>query len=100
MTRPGSLEGASGQRRRLVANVAKRMECVELAPAFDPPGAYESGSKLHALHTLRAAGPRLAKPRVRDYPRCIPYGCELAPAPATGPARAVAFGSRTGMLPP
>src|SRR5437773_2915720 len=62
---------------RLAANVAKRMECVELAPAFDPPGAYESGSKLHALHTLRAAGLLVTQPRVLDDPRCLAYGCEL-----------------------
>src|SRR6266568_4097401 len=34
-------------------NCAKRMECVQLAGAFGPPIAYENGSKLHALHTLR-----------------------------------------------
>jgi len=34
--------------------VAKRLECVQLAGAFEWPGAYESGSKLHALQTLRA----------------------------------------------
>src|SRR5882672_2378624 len=28
------------------------MECVELAPAFEHPSAYDSGSKLHALHAL------------------------------------------------
>src|SRR5438552_6042270 len=32
---------------------AKRMECVELAPAFEPRHTSDSGSKLHALHTLR-----------------------------------------------
>src|SRR5204863_8688747 len=40
-------------------NVAKRMECVQLAAAFELPcvsarlACFESGSKLHALHTLR-----------------------------------------------
>src|SRR5213592_1152513 len=34
-------------------NVAKRMECVELAPAFEHAGWTESSSKLAALHTLR-----------------------------------------------
>src|SRR6266571_364695 len=29
------------------------MECVELAPAFEPRHTSDSGSKLHALHTLR-----------------------------------------------
>src|SRR5207245_1827640 len=33
--------------------LAKRMECVELAPAFEPRDTSDSGSKLHALHTLR-----------------------------------------------
>src|SRR5882762_1080147 len=36
-------------------NRAKRMECVQLTGAFGPPNAYESGSKLDALHTLREA---------------------------------------------
>ena len=35
---------------------AKRMECVELAPAFRPPPPYDSASKLDALQTLRVAG--------------------------------------------
>ena len=34
-------------------SLAKRMECVEFAPAFDPQYPSDSGSKLHALHTLR-----------------------------------------------
>src|SRR6266536_6067100 len=34
--------------------LAKRMECVELAPAFVRSGWSESASKLNALHTLRA----------------------------------------------
>ena len=36
-------------------NGAKRMEYVQLAGAFGPPAAHESGSKLRALHTLREA---------------------------------------------
>src|SRR6266536_5833469 len=40
---------------RAQPNGAKRMECVQLAGAFGPPTAHESGSKLHALHTLREA---------------------------------------------
>src|SRR6266516_4885441 len=32
---------------------AKRMECVQLAGAFVRGWRFESGSKLHALHTLR-----------------------------------------------
>jgi hypothetical protein len=34
---------------------AKRLECVELAPAFERPLPYDSASKLDALHTLRVA---------------------------------------------
>jgi len=33
---------------------AKRMECVQLAPAFERPSKNDSASKLDALHTLRA----------------------------------------------
>jgi hypothetical protein len=34
-------------------NVAKRLECVQLAAALEPRRAFDSGSKLHALQTLR-----------------------------------------------
>ena len=34
---------------------AKRLECVELAPAFEPPLPSDSASKLDALETLRLA---------------------------------------------
>ena len=44
---------------------AKRMECVQLAGAFERCRAPESGSKLHALQTLRAV--RLRPGRVRDH---------------------------------
>src|SRR5213594_1793357 len=40
---------------------AKRMECVELAPAVRCVARFESGSKLHALHTLRAVWFRLRR---------------------------------------
>src|SRR5213592_385093 len=40
---------------------AKRMECVELAPAVRCVARFESGSKLHALHTLRAVRLRLCR---------------------------------------
>src|SRR5438552_1713667 len=36
---------------------AKRMECVELAPAVRCVARFDSGSKLHALHTLRETRP-------------------------------------------
>src|SRR6266571_5077238 len=36
-----------------LANLAKRVECGQLAGAFGPPTASQSGSKLHALHALR-----------------------------------------------
>src|SRR5439155_26357383 len=38
-------------------NGAKRMECAELAPAFEPRHTSDSRSKLHALHTLRETRP-------------------------------------------
>src|SRR5438552_17765896 len=38
------------------------MECVELAPAVGCVARFESGSKLHALHTLRAVWFRLCRP--------------------------------------
>ena len=46
-------------------DLAKRMECVQLATPFANPeflailGPFESGSKLHALHTLRDIRTRL-----------------------------------------
>src|SRR5438445_3915281 len=80
-----------GARRR--SCLAKRMECVELAPAVGCVARFESGSKLHALHTLRAiwfrlcrAGDRRALPAITDYrrvtnffPRCLNlrYGEDL-----------------------
>jgi hypothetical protein len=49
--------GPGGDEIRAVAkrppNRAKRLECVELAPAIEGPATSESGSKLHALQTLR-----------------------------------------------
>src|SRR3989475_7400930 len=36
------------------------MECVELAPAFEPRHTSDSGSKPHALHTLRETRPPLS----------------------------------------
>jgi hypothetical protein len=36
--------------------VAKRLECVELAPAFGAPMLNDSASKLDALQTLRVTG--------------------------------------------
>src|SRR6266705_5909234 len=38
------------------------MECVELAPAFEPPHTSDSGSKLHAFHTLRETDRRCPPP--------------------------------------
>ena len=46
-------EARKARRGKPQPNSAKRMECVQLAGAFEPPAAHESGSKLHALHTLR-----------------------------------------------
>ena len=36
-------------------NCAKRLECAELAPVFEPPLPRDSASKLDALQTLRAS---------------------------------------------
>src|SRR5439155_18938856 len=47
------------------------MECVELAPAVGCVARFESGSKLHALHTLRAIWFRLCRPEDR---RALPPG--------------------------
>ncbi len=44
-------------------NVAKRLECVELAPAFEHAGWPESASKLAALQTLR----EVRQPRADRY---------------------------------
>jgi len=52
---------------------AERMECVELAPAFGSPCAYDSGSKLHALHTLR--GPSEAANSSVQYSTASPTLC-------------------------
>src|SRR5947207_4460270 len=41
-------------------NRAKRVQCVELAPAFEPRHTSDSGSKLHALHTLGETRPPYA----------------------------------------
>ena len=43
------------------ANLAKRVECGQLAGAFGPPTALESGSKLHALQALREVRLRLCR---------------------------------------
>jgi len=42
-----------------VGGCAKRLKCVELAPAFESPTTNESASKLDALHTLREVRLRL-----------------------------------------
>src|SRR5438094_9466492 len=47
------------------------MECVELAPAVGCVARFESGSKLHAIHTLRAVWFRLCRPGDR---RALPAG--------------------------
>jgi len=50
-------------------NHAKRMECVELAPAVECARRVDSGSKLHALHTLREEGTRSDKSRLANRPK-------------------------------
>jgi hypothetical protein len=44
---------------------AKRLECVQLAGAVVRRGWFESGSKLHALQTLRAVRLRLCRAVVK-----------------------------------
>src|SRR5207249_3940321 len=52
------------------------MECVELAPAVGCVARFESGSKLHALHTLRAVWFRLCRPEDRRaLPRAVTEAC-------------------------
>src|SRR6266568_795260 len=53
-----------------LADLAKRLECAQLAGAFGPPTAPKSGSKLHALQALREV-------RLRLYPDC----CQEFPQP-------------------
>src|SRR5262249_3236382 len=81
-----------------VSCLAKRMECVELAPAFgcattiEPMGLYpnpitsDSGSKLHALHTLRDLEHAKQKPEREKMPFVVhPFFCAsraARPAPA------------------
>src|SRR5438552_12298704 len=54
------------------------MECVELAPAVGCVARFESGSKLHALHTLRAVWFRLCRPGDR---RALPSAVNEALPP-------------------
>ncbi len=48
-------------------NVAKRLECVELAPALGRGGWPESASKLDALHTLREVRQRSGRAGPNSY---------------------------------
>ncbi len=54
---------------------AKRLECVELAPAFEPPPPCDSASKLDALHTLRVVVHPYGLPSSRGkqhrHTRCV-----------------------------
>jgi len=65
--------------------VAKRLKCVQLAGAFEWPGAYESGSKLHALQTLRDIRLRVCRAALRCAATLETFVNE--PAPASGPAK-------------
>src|SRR5437773_4322634 len=57
---PGNTDKLHGRSTGGRSCLAKRMECVELAPAFEPRHTSDSGSKLHALHTLRETRPPLS----------------------------------------
>src|SRR5205823_1356224 len=65
-------------------NLAKRLECVQLAGAFGPPSVLESGSKLHALQTLRAihtAARTRASYRFSSRPEALPNDLPLQDRP-------------------
>ena len=59
------------------------MECVELAPAFEPPPPYDSASKLDALHTLRAAAHPQELRRAGERPGATPTRRSTRQKPAT-----------------
>src|SRR5882724_5779991 len=77
------------------ANLAKRVECGQLAGAFGPPTSPQSGSKLHALHALREVRLRLcravksevAATTANEEPALILPPPLLAPFPAVGSYR-------------
>src|SRR5438094_1273588 len=73
---PGNTDKLHGRSTGGRSCLAKRMECVELAPAFEPRHTSDSGSKLHALHTLRAVWFRLCRPGDR---RALPVPLSLRP---------------------
>ena len=69
-TEPGPHVGQSAPVRTGVLEVAKRMECGQLAAALEHSGVAESGSKLTALQTLRdsvACGISFALLRSRGF---------------------------------
>jgi len=74
---------------------AKRLECAQLAAAFGPDSPFDSGSKLHALHTLREVpfGYAVARPASKAAedsrtPRpCGDSGVDLKRASATPTGR-------------
>jgi hypothetical protein len=63
-SRPADWASVCG--RAKVYHRAKRMERVELAPAFGLAAAKESASKLDALHTLREVRTHFCRYRVRQ----------------------------------
>jgi len=59
-------------------NCAKRLECVELAPAFEPPRHHDSASKLDALQTLRVeVRPQESSEPANNYDYCISICVQL-----------------------
>jgi hypothetical protein len=59
-------------------NCAKRLECVELAPAFEPPRYHDSASKLDALQTLRVeVRPQQPSQHANNYDYCISICVQL-----------------------
>src|SRR5881396_600892 len=66
-----------------VGGCAKRLKCVELAPAFESPTTNESASKLDALHTLREVRLRLCRLCCAALYRRFPIG-RLGNVPSAG----------------
>jgi len=66
----------------VLANLAKPLECVQLAGAFGPPTLIESGSKLHALHALANLAKRLESASsllaLSGHPPCSKPGASSA----------------------
>ena len=82
------------------ANYAKRLECVQLAPAFALPLPYDSASKLDALQTLRVAVHPQKPSRLMnnfDYFSALQRGTARPALPASHRLRAFDNNCRAGV---